>query len=77
MWFKNEFAFCLLRLEDLSDTISSQALQKTIEQRVIQFGYPKMHLVSHILVSIRRMGSGDRFNTDISEHLHIANVKEA
>jgi len=36
-----------------------------------------MHLVSHISGSIRRMGSGDNFTTDISERLHIANVKEA
>ena len=36
-----------------------------------------MHLVSHISESIRRMGSGDNFTTDISERLHIANVKEA
>ena len=36
-----------------------------------------MHLVSHISESIRRMGSGDNFTTDISERLHISNVKEA
>jgi len=58
-------------------TIGIHALQKTIEQRIIHFGYPKMHLVSHILESVRRMGSGDNVTTDISEWLHIANVKEA
>jgi len=35
-----------------------------------------MHLVSNMSESIRRMGSGDNFTTDISERLHIANVKE-
>src|SRR5258705_13475975 len=44
---------------------------------MIHFGYPKMHLVSHISEAIRRMGSGDNFTTDISERLHISNVKEA
>jgi hypothetical protein len=36
-----------------------------------------MHLVSHISESIRQMGSGDIFTTDISEWLYLANVKEA
>jgi hypothetical protein len=36
-----------------------------------------MHLVSYISESIRQMGCGDNFTTDISEQLHIANVKEA
>jgi len=36
-----------------------------------------MHLVSHKSESIRQMGSGDNFTTDISERLHIGNVKEA
>jgi len=36
-----------------------------------------MHLVSHISKSIQRMGSGDNFTTNISELLHIGNVKEA
>jgi len=36
-----------------------------------------MHYVSHISESIRRMGSGDKFTTDISERLHIGTVKEA
>jgi len=33
--------------------------------------------VSHISESIRRMGSSDNFNTDISERLHIADMKVA
>jgi len=36
-----------------------------------------MHHVSNISESIRRMGSGVNFTTDISEWLHLANVKEA
>jgi len=36
-----------------------------------------MHLVSQISESIRRVGSGNNSTTDISEHLHIGNVKEA
>jgi hypothetical protein len=36
-----------------------------------------MHLVSHRFESIRRTGSGDIFTTDISEQLHISNVKAA
>jgi hypothetical protein len=59
------------------ETIGIQVLRKTIEQYVIHFRYPKMHLVSHISESIRRIGSGDNFTTAISERLHIANVEEA
>jgi len=47
-----------------------------IEQHVIHFGYPKMHLVSYISESIWRLGSGNHFTTYISEQLHIGNVKE-
>jgi hypothetical protein len=36
-----------------------------------------MHLVSHISDSIRWMGSGDNFTTNISGWLHIGNVNEA
>ena len=34
-----------------------------------------MYLVSHTLESIRQMDSGDNFTTDISDRLHVANVK--
>jgi hypothetical protein len=53
-----------------------EGLRTTIEQCVILFGYPMMHDVSHISGSIWRMSSSDRVTTDISERLHIANVKE-
>jgi predicted xylose isomerase-like sugar epimerase len=51
-------------------------LQKAIEHQIVHFDYPKMHLVSHISKSIWRMGSEDNFTTDISELLHISNVKD-
>jgi len=52
-------------------------LWKTIKQHVIHFGYPKMHLRSHISESLQRMGSGAMTSTDISEWLHIGNLNEA
>ena len=76
-WFKQEFSIRLIEFEAWRETIRIQALWKTIEQCVIRFGYPKMHLVSHISESIGRMGSGDNFTTHMSEQLHIANMKEA
>jgi len=75
--FQTEFSIRMIKFEAWWETIGIQALRKTIEQRVVHFGYPKMHLVSHMSESFRRMGSGDNFTTDISERLHIANVKEA
>jgi len=75
MRFREEFSIRLVEFEAWWQAISVQELRKTIEQRVIHFGYPKMHLMSHISESIRRMGSGDNFTTDISERLHIGNVK--
>jgi len=77
MQFKEEFSFRLIKFESLWETIGIQALRKTIEQRLIQLGYPKIHFVSHILESSWWMGSSDNFTTDISEQLHSANVKEA
>jgi hypothetical protein len=75
--FKKEFSIRLIEFEAWWVTIGIQVLRKTIEQRVMHFGYSKMHLVSHISESIRRMGSIENFTIDISEWLHIANVKEA
>jgi hypothetical protein len=51
-------------------------LQKAIEHQIVHSGCPKMHLVSQISESIRRMGSADNFTTDISELLHISNVND-
>ena len=50
--FKQEFPICLIKFKALWETIGIQALWKSIEQRVIHFGYPKMHRVSHISESI-------------------------
>jgi hypothetical protein len=50
---KTEFSIRLIKFEAWWETICIQALRKTIEQCVIHFGYPKMHLVSDISESIR------------------------
>jgi len=75
--FKMEFSIRLIEFEAWWESIRSQELQKTIEQHVIHFRYPTTHLVSHISESIHRIGSSDNFTTDISERIHITNVKEA
>jgi len=75
--FKKGFSIRLIEFGDWWEIISIRALRKSIERRVIHFRHPKMHRVSPISESIRRMGSGDNFTTDISERLHITNVKEA
>jgi len=77
MRLTKEFSIRLVEFEASWQAISVQELWKPIEQGVIHFGYPKMHLVSNISESIRRMGSGDNFTTYSSEWLHISNVKEA
>ena len=77
MWLKNELSILLIEFEACWQRLGSQQRQKTMKQVVIYFRYPQMHLVRHISESIRRMGSGDNFTTDISEQLHITNVKEA
>ena len=77
MRLKKEFSIRLIEFEAWWQEIGVQELRKTIEQSVIHFGYPIMHVVSHVLELIRRMGSGYNFTTDISERLHIGNVTEA
>jgi len=76
MRFTKDFSVHLFELKAWWQAISVHELQKTIEQCVIHFWYPKMHLVSQISESIRRMGCGNNFTTDISARLHIGNVKE-
>ena len=75
--FKKEYSIHLIEFEAWWETIDIQAPRKTIEQRIIHFGYPKLHLVSHISESIPQMGSGNNYTTDISEWLNIPNMKEA
>jgi hypothetical protein len=77
MQFMKEFSIRLVEFERWRQASEVQELRKTIQQHVIIFGYPKMHLVSHLSESIWRMGSGDDFTNDIFEHPHIGNVKEA
>jgi len=77
MLFTKEFSIHLVELEAWWQAIGVQGLRKTIEQHVIHCRSPKMHLLIHVLESIRRIGSGDNFTTDISERLHNRNVKEA
>jgi hypothetical protein len=75
--FKTEFSIRLIEFEAWWEPLSIQVFRKSIEQRVIHFGYPKLHLVSDISESIRRMCSGDNSTSNISDWLHIANVNEA
>jgi len=77
MRFTKEFSICLVEFEAWWQAFDVQEHRKSIEQRVIHFGYPMMHLVSHVSESIPQIGSGDNLTTDISEPLHISNVKEA
>jgi len=75
--FKKEFSIRLIEFEPWWASIGIQALRRAIEQGVIHFGHPKMHLVNPISESICPMGSGDNFTTDISAQLQITNVKDA
>ena len=77
MRFKKELSIRLIEFEAWWQAIGIQEHWKTIEQQIIHFGYPKIHRMSHISESIRRMGSGDFFTTNISERLYIGNVKVA
>jgi hypothetical protein len=75
--FIKEFSIPLVEFGAWWQATGIQELRETIEQRVIHLGHPMIHLVSYISQSIRRMGSGDNFTTNISEWLYIANMKEA
>jgi len=75
--FKKEFSIHLIEFEAWWETICVQAIQKTIEQCVVHFRYPKIHLRSYISDSIWPIGTGDNVTNNISERLHITTVKEA
>jgi hypothetical protein len=75
--FKEELTIHMIEFEAWWKAIHVQELRKTIKQCVIRFGYPKIHLVSNISWSIWRMGSANDFTIDISERIHIHNVKES
>ena len=51
--FKKESSIHMIKFEAWWEKIGIQALGITIEQPVIHFVYPQMHLVSHISDSIR------------------------
>jgi len=63
MQMTKEFSICLVEFEAWWQAIGVDELRKTIEQRVIHFGYSKMHHVGQISESIWRMDSGDNFTT--------------
>jgi len=73
---KKDLSIRLFEFEACWRSIGIQELQKTIKLRVIHFGSPTIHLVSHISESIWPMSSGNNCTPDISEWLHIGNVKE-
>jgi len=77
MQFKREFSIRSIEFDTRWKAIGIQELRKIIEQHVIHFRYRKMHLLSHISQWIWPMGSGNNFTTNMSEPLHIGNVKEA
>jgi hypothetical protein len=52
MRFKKVLSIRLIEFEAWLETIGIQSLCKTIQQHVMHFGYPKMHLLSHISTSI-------------------------
>jgi hypothetical protein len=75
--FKMELSLPLIEFNAWGETIGIQALGNSIEQHIIHFRYRKMHLVSHKSESIGRMDSHENSTTDISERLHITNVRKA
>jgi hypothetical protein len=77
MPLQKELSIRMIEFKAWWKAIGVQELRKTIEQHVIHFRYPKLHLVSHISESIWRIGSGDNVTADISERLHIGNVTKA
>jgi hypothetical protein len=50
--FKTEFSIFLIKFEAWWETMGIQALRKTIQQLMINFGYLKRHLMRQILDSI-------------------------
>lgn len=57
--------------------VQIQRVRRALKLKVNNFSYIKMHLPTHIADCVRYMGSPDNFSTDISELLHIENIKEA
>jgi hypothetical protein len=47
-WFKKEFCIPMIQFEAWWETIGIHQLLRTLEQHVINFRYPMMHLVRYI-----------------------------
>jgi len=77
IWFNKKLFTSWIECKAGWMAIGIQELRKTILQRVIHCGNPTMHLVTHTSDIVWWTGSGDDFTTNISEWLHIGNVKEA
>jgi hypothetical protein len=77
MRFNKKLSVCLIDLECWLQVISILVVRKTIQKSEIDIADSKMLLVSHILQSSWQMGYGNNLPTDISELLHIGNVREA
>jgi hypothetical protein len=65
-----------LKYDEEWEARKGPSLRKQLETEYFHFGLPKMHLLSHYREFIVQMGSPDNYTTDISELLHITNVKE-
>ncbi|KAG0125070.1 hypothetical protein HOY82DRAFT_493442, partial [Tuber indicum] len=61
---------------ELAILYRSKSVFQKLETAIYHFRFPKMDMLSHTSNSIRRMGSPDNFSTNISDLLHIENVKE-
>jgi hypothetical protein len=66
-----------LKYDQEWDSRKGPNLRKQLTLQFYHFGKPKMHLLCHYREFITRMGAPDNFSTEISELLHISNVKEA
>jgi len=77
MQFMQEFSIRMAEVKPWWQATGIQDLWETLEQHVIHFEYTKMYLVTHLAVSTQQICCGDNSITNISEHLHIGNVKKA
>jgi len=74
-WFNKELSVRLVMFDAWWETVNFRELQNIKKYCIMHFGYPKMHLVSHILESIQWMEAGQNVTTDISEQHHVANIQ--
>jgi hypothetical protein len=73
---KKNLPIWLVKLQAWWQAIGSQELRKPIIPSVIHFGYSMFHLASHVSHFIWRIGSGEIFTLDVSDLLHISDVKQ-